>query len=301
MTGRHAEAEPVPSRGTRLGIVLLGLIVVASLVGVTVTVVARSAPAEAGASTPARPQAPLPGPGTWRLPARDWPPLPPADAASPWAAAQATPLDPVRPVTLRGCPAPAVAATEEAWREAVTRQWDCVHAAWEPVLDGLGWPTTRPAVEFFTGEGSDSSCGYLEAPAFYCSAGDGVVHFGEGHLRMAQTWDLAVNEMVNHEYGHHLQHLAGITDVKLSLAPAAELERRSELQAICWSAMMTVHNQAVRLDEQTVASWQARLDSMLVDGVHGSRASIQHWGIRGLYAATAGDCNAWVAPTELVA
>ena len=48
--------------------------------------------------------------------------------------------------------------------------------------------------------------------------------------------------------------------------------------------------------------WEStRLDTMLVDGVHGSRESIQHWGLRGLYAATAGDCNAWVAPPETVA
>ncbi|HRA04571.1 MAG TPA: hypothetical protein PK963_04230 [Arachnia sp.] len=296
----HVEPpEPGPSRPMKLGITVLALAVAVSLVGVTYTVVTGVVPAvEAG---PGGPQAPLAGPGEWSLPELDWAALPSPDPASPWAAAQRTPLDEVPSVTLRGCPPPATTLTEEAWRGAVTAQWDCVHAAWEPVLRGLGWPTTRPAVEFFTGEGSGSGCGYLEAPAFYCSADDGVVHFGEGHLRMAESWDLAVNEMVNHEYGHHLQHLAGITDVKLSLPPDGELERRSELQAICWSAMMTAHNDAVTLNEVTYSSWVGRLDTMLVDGVHGSRESIQHWGLRGLYAATAGDCNAWVAPPEAVA
>lgn len=40
---------------------------------------------------------------------------------------------------------------------------------------------------------------------------------------------------------------------------------------------------------------------MLVDGVHGNRDSIRHWGVRGLYASTLGDCDTWVAPSELVA
>ena len=305
MDGWHVEPrEPGPSRGMRVGVASLSLVIVVSLVGVGHTVVTRSQStahraSPAPPSTP--PQAPLPGAGAWALPPRSWEPLPAPDASSPWAAAQRTALDGVAPVALTGCPAPAAVASEEEWREAVTAQWGCVHAAWTPVLDGLGWPTAEPALEFFTGAGSESDCGYLEAPAFYCSAGEGTVYFGEGHLRMAEIWGLAVNEMVNHEYAHHLQHLAGITDAKISVAPSAEVERRAELQATCWSATMTFHNAAVVFNDETLGSWEERLETMLVDGVHGNRDSIRHWGVRGLYASTLGDCDTWVAPSELVA
>ncbi|NHB84078.1 hypothetical protein G7085_03905 [Tessaracoccus sp. HDW20] len=46
------------------------------------------------------------------------------------------------------------------------------------------------------------------------------MYFGQEHMEMAASWDLSVNEMVNHEYGHHLQKLAGITEAKLALPRA---------------------------------------------------------------------------------
>ncbi|MHA6512372.1 neutral zinc metallopeptidase [Tessaracoccus sp. Z1128] len=303
----HEPPEPGMTPAMKVGVAALAVTVAAALTVAGFTVASRSWPSTDAAPAATSPSAtviaspaPLPGAAEWMLPDRSWAPLPPADPASPWAAAQRTALDDVRPATLIGCPPPGVAASREAWQAAVRSQWECLHAAWQPTLRQIGWPDAQPALEFFDGAGTASDCGYLEAPAFYCSTGEGTVHFGDGHFHMAQTWDLAVNEMVNHEYGHHLQHLAGITAVKISLDPSAEMERRAELQATCWSALMTIHNPAVPFNDVTLASWQARLDTMLVDGVHGSRDSMRHWGARGLYAETLGDCNTWVAAPELV-
>lgn len=245
--------------------------------------------------------APVAGGSGWALPERQWDPLPQPDPGSPLFAAQVTALDDLAPVSLRGCPEPAVTPDEKAWKQAVRAQWSCVHAAWVPVFQKLGWPTVEPEVNFYPGEGSKSECGYLTAPAFYCSSGQGSVFFGGEHFEMAKDWDLAVNEMVNHEYGHHLQKLAGITAAKLSLPATNENERRAELQATCWSAMMTFHNQSFGFNGDDLATWNQRLDAMREDSLHGSRASLRYWGTRGLYAGTVGDCNTWVALTDDVA
>lgn len=245
--------------------------------------------------------APEPGGAGWVLPERQWDPLPGPDPASPLHAAQSTLLENLPPVTLHGCPEPATTPTKEAWMSAVRAQWSCVHASWVPVFEELGWVTGEPEVSFYPGQGSESDCGYLRAPAFYCSYGEGSVHFGAEHFDMAKVWDLAVNEMVNHEYGHHLQKLAGITATKLSLPATNDHERRAELQATCWSAMMTVNNSAFGFNEEHLASWEQRLETMREDALHGTRASLRYWGTRGLYAEILGDCNTWVATDRAVA
>ncbi|WP_182765412.1 neutral zinc metallopeptidase [Tessaracoccus sp. MC1756] len=245
--------------------------------------------------------APGAGPGEWDLPEQTWEPLPGPDPLSPLYDAQVTTLNALAPATLEHCATPKTVRDEAEWEAAVRDQWFCVHRSWVPTFQQLGWLTTAPGVQFFAGEGDDSACGYLEAPAFYCSAGGGSVHFGARHFDMARTWDLSVNEMVNHEYGHHLQSLAGITRAKTALANTPVLERRAELQATCWSAAMTRHNSAFSFGQEQYESWMERLETMRADGVHGSRESLLYWGTRGLYAATMNDCNTWAVPDDQVA
>ena len=244
---------------------------------------------------------PAPGGRSWSLPAATWDPLPPADPASPLYPMQVTALDALPPVAPTGCPEPSIVTTTKEWKLAVRAQWSCVHRAWRPIYEQLGWSSVEPEVMFYPGTGSKSDCGYLSAPAFYCSSGTGTVFFGQEHMDMATTWDLAVNEMVNHEYAHHVQKLAGITEAKLALPSSNEVERRSELQATCLSAMMTIHNRSFGFNADDFDSWRGRLDTMLIDTVHGNRASLIYWGTRGLYASTVGDCNTWVALAEDVA
>ncbi len=245
---------------------------------------------------PPRPSSPLPEPGPkqWQLPERTWEPIPSLVTSDElWAQVQGAELLDETPAILTGCPAPQTITTQQAYRALVLEQWHCVHLAWTPMFERLGWSTVEPPIQFYDGVGSTSECGYLEAPAFYCSAGKGMVLFGAGHMEMAQDWDLSINEMVNHEYGHHLQSLAGITDAKLQLEQTDEIERRAELQATCWSAAMTHNNRDVAFDGDDWDSWQPRLGTMTLDGIHGSRESLLHWGTRGLYATTLEDCNTW--------
>lgn len=242
-----------------------------------------------------------PGARAWELPAASWEPLPTLTAPDEhWDALQQSAVNALPPVVLTGCPQPSTVTTEQEYRAAVRAQWDCVHAAWVPVYEALGWSTVTPAVEFYPGTGSKSECGYLEAPAFYCSAGAGTAYFGGDHLEMTRSWDLSVNEMVNHEYGHHIQSLAGITTAKQHVVGTEDVERRSELQATCWAAMMTYNNRSFDFSQEHYDSWQRRIETMLVDDVHGSRESLRYWGTKGLYATTLGDCNTWLVVSEHV-
>lgn len=248
------------------------------------------------------PPVPDPGPeGPWQLPEREWEALPtPTPQDDVWAVVQAVELLDEAPVVLSDCPPAQTISTEAEHQELVRQQWHCVHAAWVPLYERKGWSTVEPAIEFFPGTGTASECGYLEAPAFYCSAESGTVYFGAGHVEMAMKWDLSINEMVNHEYAHHVQSLAGITTAKVALPQTNEIERRAELQATCLSATMTRNSETIDFDQSDWDSWQERLESMIIDGIHGSRESILYWGTRGLYAETWGDCNTWAVDPEQV-
>lgn len=242
-------------------------------------------------------QIPRPEPGV--LPEAQWEPIPDATAQDPLGLAlQANPLYGVAAPDIAGCPEPAVPRSDQEWRDAVREQWRCLHESWVPILEANGWSTAMPEVFFYPGRGSKSDCGYFEAPAFYCGANEGSVYFGGDHLRMAQGWDLSVNEMVNHEYGHHLQRVSGITDAwrtDQTLSKDSSV-RRSELQAVCWSAMMTYRNTAVGFDAGDYESWGNRLETMEESRTHGTREALVRWGTRGLYAETLGDCNTWTSP-----
>ncbi|RRD45637.1 hypothetical protein [Tessaracoccus sp. OH4464_COT-324] len=205
------------------------------------------------------------------------------------------------PPQLTGCPTPKLITSEQEWRQEVRAQWACVHNSWLPIIKQQGWPEAMPEVQFFPGKGSKSDCGYFEAPAFYCARGQGSVFFGGEHRDMAKQWEYSINEMVNHEYGHHLQFLSGIHEGAFGTGAFAEdAPRRSELQAVCWSGMMTVHNDSLNFDGATYESWQQRLRTMLESPRHGNRNSLTDWGTRGLYAKTLGDCNTWVVTKEQV-
>ena len=266
------------------------------------TSVPTAVPPRAAEPTSSAPVTPAePAPGNWQLPDRQWEPYPTPSVMEPPLAALAGNVFYRFPVAeLEGCPAPAVASDALAWREAVTAHWSCLHAAFVPVFEQMHARTAPAEVHFFEGAGADSPCGWIEAPAFYCSAGDGSVHFGSEHLRMALEWDLAVTEMVGHEYGHHIQNVTGMTEAKLQLVDSADAERRAELQAICWAGTLAIHITSVRFGEEEFRGWEDRVAAMVTSEVHGSRESLDYWGMRGLWADSFGDCNTWLAPSERV-
>lgn len=267
-----------------------------------------SRPAGADIYGPPLPASPNPNPSLEALPSPAFSELPdpglealPSDREGVADVLVANPLYALSPPVFVGCPDPGLPADEEEWRAAVTRQWGCLHAGWAPLLDGQGWSTLEPPVSFYAGAGTDSDCGFVEGPAFYCGRGDGSVHFGSDHFTMARGWDLAVGEMVAHEYAHHLQRVSGITRSWADdIVSARDTNvRRSELQAVCWSALMGVAGNA-DFGVADYESWNLRLHTMQESHAHGSRAALVEWGLRGLHAERVGDCNTWTVPDERV-
>lgn len=240
-------------------------------------------------------------PGNWQLPEREWEALPtPPVMEPPLAVLGGNVFYSFPLVAIEGCPEPSVVADEDEWRHAVEGHWTCLHTAFTPIFEQMGAHTMQPGLHFFEGPGADSPCGWIDAPAFYCSANNGSVHFGGEHLEMALEWDLAVTEMVSHEYGHHIQAVTGMTEAKLELPDRTEAERRAELQAICWSGALTLHTASVGFGEEEFRGWEERVGAMVSSDVHGSRESLDHWGMRGLWASSFGDCNTWVVDSGRV-
>ena len=318
---RWEKRAPSPehnSRFSRFGIILVAaaIVIAGSVIGLGIAVSGRAPQAQPSAASPQptssassvgsasptpRATASTTSPkATPTAPVQSVEPLPPADGSLD-AALQSNPLYALPAPELSHCPQQTTLSDEQEWRKVVRQQWKCVHEAWVPIFEKMGWSTTMPEVMFYPGVGSKSDCGYFEAPAFYCAAKGGSVFFGGEHLQMAEEWDLSVNEMVNHEYSHHIQALAGISQAWAHANDAdGSLMRRSELQAVCWSGMMTVRNDAVEFGADDVESWGKRLRTMQESEQHGTRASLVDWGTRGLQAQTIGDCNTWTVDAERV-
>lgn len=245
---------------------------------------------------------PEPGPAQWELPERTWEPIrTPPTLPQEWVVLGHNPINEVSAPVISGCPEPTDITSLEQYRQAVSAQWDCLHRSFVPIYQSMDLSTTPPELVFFAGIGSRSECGWIEAPAFYCSAGNGTGLFGTEHFEMAQQWDLSINEMVNHEYGHHVQKIFGITEAKLRVDVTPDIERRAELQVICWSAILTYNNSALDFGAEEYRGWESRVEAMVSSDVHGARESLRHWGMRGLWAGSFGDCNTWLVDDQEVA
>jgi hypothetical protein len=117
-----------------------------------------------------------------------------------------------------------------------------------------------------------------------------------------------------HEYGHHLQNLAGILDSyelghrkKPTKAVQLEDERRLELQANCLGGAFLGANRASfnlfgprYLELQDVAKHQGDELYTPVIRDHGSGPSQAYWTLAGLYQASPSACNTFTAPPDEV-
>lgn len=285
-----------------LAAALLVALLAASLVG---SMVARLQPQPADpdvatpqpsvtASAPVATPSAAPEPG---LPERTWPALPaPSATAAAGRALQSSALYEVAAPGQAGCPAPASAGSMEELEGLAGGQLDCLQQAWAPVLTTLGFDATEIPYYFYDAEGVDTPCGWVEAPALYCSAQGGAIYFGVTALNGTSWYDLGVKEVAGHEYGHHLQALAGMMEASAGLT-GNEPVRRLELQATCFAYAQIARDDSVDLIREVFDTIEPYLRATVDDGVHGSPDSVANWGLRGLYADDLGECNTWVVPS----
>jgi predicted metalloprotease len=178
----------------------------------------------------------------------------------------------------------------------------CLDAAWAQVVPGL----TPALLTVFTGPAPADSCSPGSEYSFYCP-GNGTIfmyademiapwnqyagdEFSHGITRLAAAWVIA------HEYGHHLQNVAGIFGALEPDWPGSETERRLELQASCLAdVFLSSQRDAYPVAEQ-YWEWQDNWRATRLAN-HGSPENHRIWVDRGRQGADPGACNAFAAPS----
>lgn len=217
----------------------------------------------------------------------------------------------VRPQT---CQLPAYQATENASKAYITALLPCLENMWNPILASAKLPAKTPKLAFPAGRTWSSPCGGTVSAdtmaAFYCSEDDTLYMPFEGlnGKRGTDAWDILV---FAHEYGHHVQHQAGVLtayhetryDMANPKSPAGwELNRRMELQAECFAGLFY----AAAADRGSVNTRQANEsfqddarsgddDGHQPDPSHGTGAHIAAWARHGMQTKTLTGCNTWTA------
>lgn len=218
------------------------------------------------------------------------------------------------------CRAPSLTTTATAAQRAYDEHlFRCLVTAWTSSLRKAGLTTESPRVFVFDSPGT-SPCGTFRPRsgrilAFYCPAGRTLyVDVQQMARSFPPEHHIAYALVLAHEYGHHLQNLAGILDAEDSVAyshPNQELElsRRTELQASCFAGMF------VRSVETSypVTGLQRRAfefyathafgdpqNASADERTHGTAQTQGRWIARGFTDDDTGECDTYVASAGAV-
>ncbi|MFC5287739.1 neutral zinc metallopeptidase [Actinokineospora guangxiensis] len=216
---------------------------------------------------------------------------------------EATPLGEV------ACELPELATDATAlagyYRDAI----ECLDQAWAGPLEAAGKPVRTP--ELTVDDSPSGECGFApdedEAVAFYC-AEDEVISMPRSRLVADAGDEPALHlAVLAHEYGHHVQALAGILSTsdrrerRADESESLELSRRVELQANCFAGLFLAAA-ANRGDIDGDLAELAVEGFSLVDDSdsHGSADNQLFWAQAGYQGASAADCDTWSAPRSAI-
>ena len=192
-------------------------------------------------------------------------------------------------------------------RAAVT----CLDRAWLPVLAAAGLPTGTPEVQVPT-EAYTTPCGDKSPTenANYC---EGVIYMPPRYfaeVEGAEPSRVSVYlGVLAHEYGHHVQELAGVMDAAwaqryelgVESPGGLEVSRRNELGASCFGGMFLAGSAgrgsiSRELADQIVRD-QGRRGDLPDSGPpdHGTPRNNGAWYAEGFHRNDAAACNTWVA------
>lgn len=200
-----------------------------------------------------------------------------------------------------------------ASRAFFTSALPCLNAAWKAALDYAGLPFHPPKLAFPSGTNWKSPCGVttgVEAAAFYCSADETLYMPYEG----LDVSDYGAHPGIYlavfaHEYGHHVQQLAGLMDTAgqkrydagADSDAGLELSRRLELQAQCFSGMFigSEENRGGDIDTNIYTeAWNSQDRGDHISGQprdHGTDAHAESWWQQGGQSNRLQQCNTWAA------
>lgn len=214
------------------------------------------------------------------------------------------------------CPLPAFDASEAGQQEFFDAEVHCLNAAWKPALRAAGLPFTPPQIQLVTSD-TQTPCGTRSPtqPPLYCRS---TIYMTAAYYRdvEGQGGNAGVYfGQLAHEYGHHVQQLAGILDAswqqRYAVNPRSpqgyEISRRFELQATCFGGMFlhsaTVSGAggkkltAVALDD----AGQRGDDDNETPPEHGTPEDNATWVRQGYQDNRADHCDTWlVSPVRVL-
>ena len=229
------------------------------------------------------------------------------------AAATASPLYRTGTLPTMRCQAGQIRAGSAAsYRTFVTKLIRCMNLAWKTQFRKTNLAFSQPKLRFSTTK-VNTPCGRWPSSAggLYCSSNRTIY--------IAVTRDVLKNafpanhaQFIAHEYGHHVQRLAGIMDYygrsiwRASSSTKLAFSRRLELQADCLgSAFLRQIAEDLPVEP---AQWDAMVSWVNANGHknwpkndHGKGRSQAYWMERGFDAGSPSGCNTWSAPTGRVA
>ncbi|TVT56372.1 metalloprotease, partial [Amycolatopsis rhizosphaerae] len=199
-------------------------------------------------------------------------------------------------------------ASAQAFFTAAER---CLDQAWGTFLQGYRLPFNPPTLHFPTGSSFQTACGTIAVgvatAAYYCDNNLYVPYRG---LQIEQYGDNpgVYLALFAHEYGHHVQEMAGLMDavwqriyqVGENTPAGLDLSRRKELQAQCFSGMFlgaVVDHGSVTRDMYAKA-WRdqdTRGDNTSGSHDHGTNAHYAAWWRKGAQFNRAVQCNTFSA------
>ncbi|WP_028661873.1 neutral zinc metallopeptidase [Saccharomonospora saliphila] len=313
-------------------VLVLGLVTVITLTrdddpvagGPTDTPAPPSAPSAppTGASTSTVPETSSPAPGSSASPSPSGGVAPGGAEPGPrkiYALADHPILqDPDAGLRNRACVLPAWESSPAGAQTFFRAARECLDAAWEPFLRAYGLPFRPPTLHFPSATSFETECGTITVgittAAYYC---ENNLYLPYDGLQTSQYGNApgVYLALFAHEYGHHVQELAGIMDAAweriydagTDSAAGREMSRRKELQAQCFSGMfLGAHvDQGGTITRQMYdRAWydqETRGDDTSGTHDHGSNANYAKWWRAGAYDNRIADCNTFDAPSAEVA
>ncbi|MEV6982770.1 neutral zinc metallopeptidase [Sphaerisporangium sp. NPDC051017] len=223
-----------------------------------------------------------------------------------------SPLYSSGPLPRTSCPEQPVEAGDVASaKRYLTPLVSCLNDVWSAQFKRAGIPFVAPTVKFITKP--QRACGdkwgkYVQA--IYCNPTRQIVFLLDKSV-MSNAEDLFLMDVIAHEYGHHVQNLAGMWKAYNNLPGRGRSEydeqtRRHELQAECLAGAF-IGSVWSSLDRST-DDWRALLEADRRSGDettdardHGKGRNIANWLNRGFKAAGPAACNSWIAGASMVA